>query len=259
MKRKKEKWILCTILILIFAGGIVIGVIQLYRQYHEYSEGEDSYTDLGSYVELPEEPEDPPLTPIEGNESRGRKWPYVDFASLQEINPDIVGWIYVEGTDISYPVVQCQDNQYYLKHLFSGESNSAGCIFLDCRNASDFSDRHSIIYGHHMKNGSMFSGLTEYKKQEYYDGHPIALLLTPEKNFEIEIFAGYVASVQDEAWEVAFPSDRDFSEWLEKAEERSCFISRITPAVTDRIVTLSTCSYEFNNARFVVLGRIKEE
>lgn len=119
----------------------MIGVIQLYRQYHEYSEGEDSDTGLGSYVELPEKPEDPPLTSIEGNESRGRKWPSVDFASLQEINSDIVGWIYVEGTDISYPVVQCKDNQYYLKHLFSEESNSAGCIFLDCRNVSDFSDR----------------------------------------------------------------------------------------------------------------------
>lgn len=255
----KKRTILCTILILLFTGGIVAGVIQLYRQYREYSEGEDSYTDLGSYVELPKEPEDPSPAPAEESESGGREWPAVDFVSLQEINPDIVGWIYVEGTDISYPVVQRQDNQYYLNHLFSGESNSAGCIFLDCRNAPDFSDKNSILYGHHMKNGTMFSGLTEYKKQEYYDGHPTALLLTPEKNFEIEIFAGYVASVQDKAWEVAFPSDRDFLVWLEKTEERSCFTSEVTPAATDRILTLSTCSYEFNDARFVVLGRILDE
>ncbi len=255
----KKKMILCTILILLFTGGIVTGVIQLYRQYREYSEGTDSYTDLDSYVELPEEREDTPPSSAEESESGGREWPSVDFASLQEINPDIVGWIYVEGTDISYPVVQRQDNQYYLNHLFSGETNSAGCIFLDCRNASGFSDWHSIIYGHHMKNGSMFSRLTEYKKQEYYDGHPTALLLTPDENFEIEIFAGYVASVQDKAWEVAFPSDRDFSEWLEEAKERSCFDSEITPAVTDRILTLSTCSYEFDNARFVLLGILKPE
>ncbi len=255
----KKRIILCTILILLFTGGILAGAIQLYRQYREYSEGEDSYTDLSSYVELPEESEDPSPVPAEESESGGREWPTVDFASLQEINPDIVGWIYVEGTDISYPVVQRQDNQYYLNHLFSGESNSAGCIFLDCRNVPGFSDKNSILYGHHMKNGTMFSGLTEYKKQEYYDGHPTALLLTSEKNFEIEIFAGYVASVQDKAWEVAFPSDRYFSDWLENVEKRSCFTSGVTPAVTDRILTLSTCSYEFDNARFVLLGRIRDE
>ena len=255
----KKKRIICTILILIFTGGIVIGVIQLYKQYQEYSEGRDSYTDLDDYVELPEEPENPSPSHVDETESGGREWPTVDFVSLKEINPDIVGWIYIEGTEINYPIVQGEDNQYYLKHLFSGEWNSAGCIFLDSRNAADFSDRHSIIYGHHMKNGTMFSGLTEYKKQEYYDAHPIVLLLTPEKNYEIEIFAGYVASVQDEAWEIVFSSDSDLTEWLDVAGERSCFTSGIAPAVTDRILTLSTCSYEFNNARFVLLGRIQDE
>lgn len=255
----KIKRIICTILILIFASGIVIGAIQLYKQHREYSEGEDSYTDLDHYVKLPEEPKEPSPSPTDETESEGREWPVVDFASLQEINPDIVGWIYIEGTEINYPVVQGRDNQYYLKHLFSGEWNGSGCIFLDSRNRLDFSDRHSIIYGHHMKNGTMFSGLTEYKKQEYYNKHPIALLLTPDKNYEIEIFGGYVSSVQDKAWEVAFPSDSDFTEWLDKARERSCFTSEITPAVTDQILTFSTCSYEFNNARFVLLGVLRPE
>lgn len=258
-----KKRVIYIMLILIFASGIVIGAIQLYNQYHEYSEGEGAYTDLEDYVELPKEPEnpeDPPTTsPVDETESGGRKWPAVDFVSLQEINPDIAGWIYIEGTEINYPVVQGEDNQYYLKHLFSGEWNSSGCIFLDSRNSADLSDRHSILYGHHMKNGSMFSGLTEYKEQEFYDSHPVALLLTPDKNYEIEIFAGYVASIQDEAWELSFPSDSDFTEWLEKAEERSCFTSGIAPAATDRILTLSTCSYEFDNARFVLLGILKPE
>lgn len=105
----------------------------------------------------------------------------------------------------------------------------------------------------------MFSGLTGYKKQKYYDTHPSALLLTPDQNFEIEIFAGYVASVQEKAWVVAFPSDPGFTEWLDKTRERSCFTSEITPAVTEQILTLSTCSCEFNNARFVLLGVLKSE
>ena len=105
----------------------------------------------------------------------------VDFQKLLEINPDTIAWIRFpdEPSQINYPVVQGNDNQYYLKHLFSGEWNGSGCIFLDSRNRADFSDRHSIIYGHHMKNGSMFSGLTEYKKQEFYDSHSVVLLLTP--------------------------------------------------------------------------------
>ena len=109
-----------------------------------------------------------------------------------------------------------------------------------------------------MKNGTMFSGLTEYKKQEFYDAHPTVLLLTPEKNIRIEIFAGYVAGVSDKAWEIALGSDKEFRDWLEAAEERSCFESEVPFAVTDRIVTLSTCSYEFDNARFVLVGRITE-
>ena len=154
-------------------------------------------------------------------------------------------------------MVQGTDNQYYLKRLFNGKWNGSGCIFLDSRNSPDLSDRHSISYGHHMKNGTMFSGLTEYKKQGFYEGHPVVLLMMPEQNVRVEIFAGYVASVQENAWEIALGSDVEFGEWLEEAKERSCFKSEITPAVTDRIVTLSTCSYEFDNARFVLLGIVQ--
>lgn len=249
-------------LILFFTGIFALGAFQVYRQLREYEEGDSSYTDIEQYVSIEEEPEDD--SDRQQNESQSEEsepdvsWPAVDFAALSEINSDIVAWIYIEGTEINYPVVQGSDNQYYLKHLFNGKWNSSGCIFLDSRNTSDFSDRHSIIYGHHMKNGTMFSGLTEYKKQEFYDAHPIVLLLTPEKNIRIEIFAGYVASVSDKAWEIALGSDKEFGDWLEAAEERSYFESEVTFAVTDRIVTLSTCSYEFDNARFVLVGRITE-
>ena len=98
-------------------------------------------------------------------------------AGLKEINEDCVAWIYIEDTAINYPVVQGSDNSFYLKHLIDGKWNSAGCIFLDFRVDSNISDRHSIIYGHHMKDGTMFSGLTKYKKQDYYEAHPEGLLI----------------------------------------------------------------------------------
>ncbi len=105
----------------------------------------------------------------------------------------------------------------------------------------------------------MFHSLMEYKSQEYYDEHPTVLFLTPEANYEVKIFAGYVASVDADAWAVGFSSDSEFEEWIQRAKECSCFTSEIVPAATDRILTLSTCSYEFNNARFVLLGVIHQE
>lgn len=257
----RKKNVICAMLILIFTVGIAVGVWQIYRQLHEYSEGADSYTDLEEYVKLPEEPEDDseetPVPSGSGETESARWWPEVDFEALREINPDLVGWIYIEGAEINYPVVQGADNQYYLKHLFTGEWNSSGCIFLDARNCTDLSDRNSILYGHHMKDGSMFHGLMEYKSQKYYEEHPTVLFLTPEANYEVKIFAGYVASVDADAWTVGFSSDSEFEEWIQNAKERSCFTSEITPAVTDRILTLSTCSYEFNNARFVIMGVLR--
>ncbi len=250
-----------VILTLIFMGGLVVSIYQIASQLKEYSEGKESYTDLDMYIELPDPRENSGAAEeilTESGESASKEdlipWPAVDFTALSEINPDIVGWIYIEDTDINYPVVQGSDNAYYLKHLFNGEYNNSGCIFLDSRVALDFSDRHNILYGHHMKNGTMFSGLDNFKRQDYYDAHSCALLMTPSGNYRVEFFAGYVASVEEAAWNVGFGSDMEFEAWVEDARERSCFESDISVAVTDRILTLSTCSYEFNNARFVLLG-----
>ena len=256
-----RKKIICTILILIFGSGIAFSAYQIYKILYEYEEGQSVYEDLNEYVELPDTPEDtdiPTVTQFQSGETEELiAWPQVDFDALKSINSDIVGWIYMEGSEINYPIVQSEDNSYYLKHLFDRSSNSSGCIFLDCRNTSNFTDRHSIIYGHHMKNGTMFSGLDSYKSQEYYDAHPQMLLMTPEQNYVIEIFAGYVASVSDDAWQLSFESEEDFVDWIGRAIDRSCFASGMTPADNDRIITLSTCSYEFDNARFVLLGIVR--
>lgn len=259
----KRKWIfilasIAFVGVFAFAGwNLVAGLL-------EYRSGEDTYTELEAYVDIPVQA---PSVPVQSEglaqsenepeeavqEEDPTVWPVVDFDPLREINPDIVAWIYLEDTRINYPVVQGEDNGYYLKHMFEGSWNSAGCIFLDSRNESDFSDRHSIIYGHHMKNDTMFSGLDNYKKQEFYDSHPTILLLTPEQNYKIEVFAGYVASVEEDAWELGFTL-AGYEEWLAETKEKSCFSSQVTPKTTDRVVTLSTCSYEFDNARFVVVG-----
>lgn len=189
-------------------------------------------------------------------DSAAQPSPQIDLESLRAVNPEVVGWLTIDGTDIDYPVAQHSDNDYYLHHLFTGEWNSSGCLFMDCHNQSDFSGRHTIIYGHHMDNGTMFQNLMYYKNQSFYNKNPTARLITPDGSYTVEFFAGYVADVNSNAWKLDFTSDRDFADWLAAALERSLFESTVIPTATDKIVTLSTCSYEFYNARFVLHGRL---
>lgn len=254
MKRAK------IILILIFIVVIAFASHKIYCINQDYSQSSDSYAKLKEFIEIPEskhiENEDTEETTT-AKATETILFPTVNFEDLSEINSDIIGWLDIDNTAINYPVVQGEDNSYYLKHLFDKNYNSSGCIFLDCNNSFDFLDHNSVIYGHHMKNGTMFSSLTEYKKQEYYDAHPQAILVSLTQNYIIDIFSGYVASANDNAWRISFDSENEYAEWIAKIKERSCFISNIDPSVSDKIITFSTCSYEFDNARFVLHGVLR--
>ena len=115
----------------------------------------------------------------------------VDFESLSQVNDDVVGWIYSDDTPINYPVVQADDNQYYLHRLIDHSEDFAGSIFMDYRNTRNFYDLNTILYGHNMKNQSMFSTLQAYNDQDYFDTHPILYLLTPKQAYKIELIASF--------------------------------------------------------------------
>ncbi|MEA5011189.1 MAG: class B sortase [Angelakisella sp.] len=180
----------------------------------------------------------------------------VDFTSLEKINPDIVGWIGAKDTEINYPVVKGKDNDHYLNYMFNGERNKLGSIFMDYRNSSNFSDKNTIIYGHNMKDGSMFSPLTNYKNQQYYNSFPTLLLYTPEGDFTIELFAGIIVDGDYESIRLTFKDDLDFQSYVDLLKEKSTFESDVTVKSGDQIITLSTCSYEFDNARYALYGRL---
>lgn len=257
-----RKKIIITILILVFLFTATFAGIQLIQEHRERQESADVYTDLDKFVDFPEVPDATGTNETELSESGETQTPNndptIDFDALLSINPDCVGWIHIPDTGISYPVVQGSDNSHYLKHLFDGKWNSGGSIFMDCRVNASLSDQHSIIYGHHMKNGTMFSGLTKYKKQAYYEEHPEGLLITPERTYRIEFFAGYVAGVDEAAWKIGFQSDEEYEAWIKETKDKSWIECPLSPAVTDKILTLSTCSYEFDNARFVLIGVLSE-
>lgn len=258
-----KKKIIFGLLVLALIVVASVSAWQIYLPLQEDAESVWAYEDLTAYVHLPDITL--PSTMPEGSqfessaseetvEQSEPALPQVDFYALRAINPDVVGWLVIDGTNINYPLVQGNDNQYYLRHLFTGEYNASGCIFLDSRNTRDFADRHSILYGHHMDNGTMFNGLMNYKEQDFYDAHPTALLLTPAGNYEIEFFSGYVANVRANAWQVEFGSEKGFGEWLQDVKANSIFQSEVVPSSADKVLTLSTCSYEFENARFVLHG-----
>lgn len=255
-----------VILLLVFAGIFAVSLWKILKINGEYQAGNDSYVQLEQYISLPEPEKTRQSGQQKGQENESdvqdveietRNRPVVDFEALVEINPDVVAWIYIEGTSVSYPVVQGADNDYYLYHTFDGTRNGAGCIFLDVNAPRDFSAQNSVLHGHHMKNGSMFAGITAYEDQVFYDAHPTALLLTPEKTYEISLFSGYVVDTQDNAWDPWF-TDEAYQQWLDKITARSCFTSSVTPTTEQRVLTLSTCSYEFNDARFVLHGVIRD-
>ena len=180
----------------------------------------------------------------------------VDFDTLQSVNPDIRAWLYMSGSSIHYPVLQAEDNSTYLYRLADGSSNAHGSLFIDCRNAGDFSDWNTLIYGHNMKDGSMFGGLKKYRKQAYYDAHPEMTLFTPEKTYRMEIFAAVTTDVSAAVYRVpAAREERDeLVQWAQRNSEIECDVSIGTE---DRIVTLSTCTGG-DDDRFVVLAVLRE-
>lgn len=180
----------------------------------------------------------------------------IDHEELRGMNEDYSCWIYAPDTQIDYPIVHGADNSYYLKHLFNGAYNASGTLFVDYRNLSDFQDPNTLIYGHHMRNDSMFGTLTDYAEQAYFESHPFALIMSEEEIFLLEFFAGYTTRHDDHCYDIAISDEEDMAAFVEEALRKSDFASDVRIWPTDRLVTLSTCAYAFENARYILIGKI---
>lgn len=196
------------------------------------------------------------LSPSSGNEGKVSS---MDFTALRQENEDVAAWVKIDGSAIDYPVAQGTDNDFYLSHRFDGQASKSGAIFVDYRNAKGFADQNTILYGHHMKNGSMFAPLVNYKAQDFYDAHPVMLLYTPEGDYLVEFFAGYVVPIRNEAlpcFYMSFSDEAEYLEYIAEAKRRSTFQSEVAVGAEDRIVTLATCTYEVYDARYVLQGKL---
>lgn len=174
---------------------------------------------------------------------------------LKSIGKDIVGWIKFPDMKIDYPVAQCENNSYYCYHLPNGEYNVCGTIFMDCTKDSKMHSRNTVLYGHHMKDCSMFQNISLYKNSEYYTSHKTAMYYTPNGNYEIQIAYGFIVS--SSVWEKeAYLKDENIAQFLEFAKENTTFVSEIEISADDSIMTFSTCSYEFDDANYILIGKV---
>lgn len=184
----------------------------------------------------------------------------VDWKALKKVNPDVQGWLYQKGTVINYPVVQGTDNDTYLHTRFDKQWSGGGTLFVDCRMEKDFKGFNSIIYGHHMKDGSMFRSIRGYTKEDgYYDKHKTLELATPHGNYHLVVFSAFITKATDEnTYKMTYDGDEKQA-YIDRAWEQSELpITRDSVDVTknDRLVTLSTCAYDYEEARYIVMCKM---
>lgn len=182
---------------------------------------------------------------------------YVNSANeeeLKSINSDYKMWIQIENTNINYPVVQSSDNDYYLKHNFRKESNISGTVFVESANDID-NDKNIILYGHNMRNGTMFNNITNYKEESFFNEDNKINIIMNNTLYEYEVFSVYVKNVSEVNLAIGFASEDEFINYAYNEAEESLYKKDVDFSAEDNLITLVTCSYEFTDARTIVVAR----
>lgn len=200
--------------------------------------------------------EDPDGIPDEGDEGLGEKMNYEEhYEEAKAKNSDVVGWISVPNTVIEYPVVQTTDNEYYLYHNVDREESKSGAIYMDYRNTDFENDKHIIIYGHNMRNGTMFHELNNYKMQDFFDQNSIITLYYQGEMYQYQVFSAQVVLADVNFIRTSFKSDEEFVQYFTEFQDESKFTTNVEIEPGDQILTLSTCTYEYDDSRFIVQAK----
>ncbi len=252
MVKDMRKWIR-GILLVICLGVMCYSGYQLYTIYSAYSQAEKVYADTSDKYVRPAAGKTESTDPSAPTQPLRLAPIQVDFDALLQENKDVKGWIYVPDTNLNYPIVQAEDNDYYLRRMLDGNYNHSGSIFMDYRNNEKFTDYNSIIYGHNMNNDSMFAMLSKYQKQEFYEEHPVMYLLTPDADYQLDIIASVQVGADSDLY--TFPQTREeFDDYLNRLMKKSVLSLDVDLEAVERTVMLSTCSYEYQDARYVVVA-----
>ncbi|MFR8075282.1 MAG: class B sortase [Lachnospiraceae bacterium] len=279
-RRKRTKTLGDVIRLIVMLAALAVFLYSgytLYGFYKEYKKSSDEYDNLENSYAADQEQEsenidnledDDALQSISGQEVRTvfedgeeKTLPVlknpIDFTQLLSVNSDIVGWLRIRALDISYPVVQGKDNDYYLHRTFEKTDNFAGCLFVNSYNMGDFTDQNTIIYGHNMKNGSMFGKLKNFSDPEVFKKSRYFWIFTPDFIYQYRIFSASVVDKTGLTYQISFTDD-EFDQFISRAYSNSVVDNQdVTVTKEDRIVTLSTCTGD-DSTRFVVMGKLAQ-
>lgn len=252
-RRKKSIDLVTTIVFLVALAVFLISGVQLIRIGLGYMKADLDYKKVNDLVIISEEKDTEKILPEQFK---------VNFDVLLKKNPDTIGWIrfYEEPKRINYPIVKGQDNDEYLHKTFEGTKSATGAIFADVNNGKDFSDPNVVIYGHRMKNGSMFRHLQDYDRKSFWEKNPNFYIYTPDgREITYQVFAAGEVLDTSEIYQNQFADESEFSEFLSYAKKISLYDTGVELNKEDHVVTLSTCTSASNDHRFVVCGVKKEE
>jgi sortase B len=245
-----------NILVIIMLGVFLYSSYQIFSYLYEGWKSDSAYNQIRRQYEEQLQTEAAATDNITDTAGSSRETSIMErYKSLLEINSDLVGWITVPNTVINYPVVQSGDNNYYLRRDFNGNRANAGTIFMDYRCDARCRGKHIILYGHHMRNGSMFKDLVKYKREDFFQKNGYIRFDTLYEEIEWEVFSVYITEVDFPYGQTAFDSDEEYITFLEGIKGRSMFEKDIELTEEAQILTLSTCTYEYDNARLVVHAR----
>ena len=253
-KKKKKSDVLLTIALIAAIVVFCYAAFNLYHIYTEYKKGTDEYNQIEKMAVTER---DADSAEVAGPNAQLKPPIEVDFDKLKSVNEDVVGWIYVDALpDISYPIVKGKDNQTYLHQTYEKNYNFAGTIFVDYENSGDFSDCNTLVYGHNMKNGSMFGHLKKLREDDkLYKQDKYFWILTPERNYRYEIISAYTTGVNSDTYTLFKGPGEEFEKYLETIKGYSEIQTDDTDlTIKDKIVTLSTCTGN-ESTRFVVQGK----
>ncbi|MBR2048470.1 MAG: class B sortase [Oscillospiraceae bacterium] len=242
----------------IFSGFQLLEIFAGYRR-----ESQQTHQEAEAYVQTlpkPTLPSRPPAESQSTDPSESQPVPeyapiQVDFESLLEDNPHVIGWIYGPDSPISYPIVQTENNTDYLRAGLDGSYRHGGTIFLDFRCSGDFSDLNSIVYGHNLLDDTMFGTLEDYKSQGYYSAHRTLYLLTPQADYRLEVIAGLSLDARDALYRTDH-TEETYREFLDQVLAASDFQTDFPREEIVRTVSLSTCSYSSDDARYLLVAAL---
>lgn len=259
--KKKRRRLFDKILTAVLVIVIIVCVANIVLILARYKKANSVYDDMQNKYLTPVDTSHNSSSENDSSETANSAVPdafSVDFDALLAYNSDIVGWIYSDNTPISYPVAQTTDNDYYVRRSLDREYLITGTIFADYRCDKVGGNSNYIIYGHHMRNGTIFGSLEKYVTQEYYEEHPTFKYYTPDKTYVIDVYAGYVTDTNSDFFKPDF-DEGERAILLKDAKEKSGFASNVEIGEDDTIMTLVTCSYQFNDARFLLIGKVRDE